>query len=206
MIALNDNPFSWDPKGGVSGAVTSVSLSSGGNKIDVSGTDEPIEITMPREPSSEPPAWISFTPDRYVYHKVSIAKNNTALSALIIPQNYSNSPFNGSIALAVYVRRKFKPTKERHGWKFFLPKQSNESLDKCSKPSEETNYTIFISDKELYKGVYYIGVSLLMSPGLHENDLINVTVNYTLKIYMSQCKYWSDAKNRWLTDGCHVSY
>ena len=40
MMAMKDNPFSWDPKGGVSGAVTSVTLKAGGGDgLNVNCTD-----------------------------------------------------------------------------------------------------------------------------------------------------------------------
>lgn len=207
MMALNDNPFTWDPKGGVSGTVTSVSLGGGGGAMNVSEADEPIEITMPREGDNDPPTLIEFPPltQKYVYHKVEIKKNNTAFTAHIIPQNYSEAPFNGSVMLGIYVRRNFRPTKDNADWSMIFPKELNETYDQCNPPPPEANYTLFISDKYLTEGVYWIGVSYLPPPGMPDDALVNVTLNYTLRIFTSQCKYWNEDKNKWMTDGCHVS-
>ena len=208
MMAMKDNPFSWDPKGGVSGSVTSVTLNAGGGDgLNVNGTDEPMEITMPREGEPDPPSTVSFSPDtqKYVYHKVELLKNNTAFTAHIIPHNFTEAPFNGSVMLGVYVRRKLKPTKQKNDWSFIFPKESNETFDACNPAPPEANYTVFISDKYLSKGVYWIGVSYLPPPGMPEDALVNSTLNYTLRIFTSQCKYWNEGKNKWMTDGCHVS-
>lgn len=209
MMAMKDNPFTWDPKGGVSGTVTSVKLNSGGGAgLNVSGSDEPIEITMPREGEMDPPTLVSFSPDtqKYVYHKVEIEKNNTAFTAHIIPHgNYTDAPFNGTVMYGVYVRRKLKPTSVKNDWSFIFPKESNVTQDACSPAQPEANYTLFISDKYLSKGVYWIGVSYLKPPGMPDEALVNTTLNYTLRIFTSQCKYWNEEKNKWMTDGCNVS-
>ena len=86
MMVMDDNPFSWDPTGGINGAVTSVSLSGPDGGLNVNGTEEPMEITMPREGTYDPPTLVSFEPyhQTFVYHKVKLKKNNTAISGKLI--------------------------------------------------------------------------------------------------------------------------
>lgn len=231
MMVLNDNPFSWDPHGGVSGAVTSISLSApGGSALDVNGTEEPMEITMPRKGTPDPPTRVSFQPytQKLVYHKVNIAENDTALSAHAIPIgvervfNYSanvtgydfnntsasNSSYNftlDNLILAVYVRRSYRPTKRMHDWKFLLPLEDNTTVDACNPPPPEAPYSLFVSDEYLSAGDYFIGVSVLLPPGVNEEALRGIELNYTVRVFTSQCKYWDDARDKWMTDGCHVS-
>ena len=204
-MGLPDNPFSWDPNGGVSGHVTSLTLGSGGSMLPVNDLDEPIELFIPRESKADPPEQFSLRPNKrkWNYHMITLDKNNTAITVQVHPANSSD-------IIMAYVRRANRPTLTQYDLKFRIPLEiNNTEVDECNPPSPDEPFTLFLNDSQVFKGNYYIGLTYLAPPSISVNGLINgdinMTVNYTLLMFTSQCKYWDDAANKWKTDGCHVS-
>lgn len=74
----------------------------------------------------------------------------------------------------------------------------------------DSNVTLFLSQKRLYMGTYF--VSIYFSPpsplnGQHDpaeckgNDL---SITYTLRTFKSKCLYWNEEFQKWKSDGCEV--
>ena len=199
MIGILRNPFTWDTKGDVEGPITTLRMTGNGKRLHIKGLSEPIEIYIPRKFQAGPPTLVNFKPieTKYVYHRVKIEQNNSALTAII-------RPWNESEVYIVYMRKKLRPTEENYDWKFYIPQQINDT-DQCDTMHTDDAYKVFVSDKDLTIGTVWIGVSLLQPPSMSLNDFANLTSNYSVTLYKSQCLYWNKMYDKWKSDGCYVS-
>jgi len=78
--------------------------------------------------------------------------------------------------------------------------------------TQQSNLTVFLSQRRLYVGTYYIGIKFSASP--LENEQKHSTectgndssVSYTLRTLKSRCLYWNEEFQKWKTDGCEVLF
>lgn len=75
---------------------------------------------------------------------------------------------------------------------------------------QESNVTVFLSQRRLYVGTYYIGIkfSPLSSEDGEEHSTEckgnDTNIIYTLRTLKSRCLYWNEEFQKWKSDGCEV--
>lgn len=77
---------------------------------------------------------------------------------------------------------------------------------------QQSNLTVFLSQRGLYVGTYYIGIKFSAvsleneqkhTPECTGNDS---SISYTLRTLKSRCLYWNEEFQKWKTDGCEVLF
>lgn len=74
----------------------------------------------------------------------------------------------------------------------------------------DSNLTLFLSQKRLYVGTYFISIHFSAPSPLNgqkhssecEGNDFNIT--YTLRTFKSKCLYWNEKFQKWKSDGCEV--
>ena len=73
---------------------------------------------------------------------------------------------------------------------------------------QQSKLTVFLSQRRLYVGTYYIGIKFSavtleneQTTECTENDS---SISYTLRTLKSRCLYWNEEFQKWKTDGCEV--
>ena len=54
-------------------------------------------------------------------------------------------------------------------------------------------------------GEYSVGIMMLNKKSIYASFGYNPSLNYTLRIFESNCKVWDDDVKEWSTKGCRVS-
>lgn len=77
---------------------------------------------------------------------------------------------------------------------------------------QQANLTVFLSQRKLYVGTYYIGIKFsTTSLGNEQEQPTKCTgndssISYTLRTLKSRCLYWNEEFQKWKTDGCEVLF
>ena len=249
---MNDNPFTWDKSAAaVSGQVVSLSFSSGGGKLGVSGLDEPMDIFVPRDTAVGTPEKFEYNPNRqrgWSFHRLVIDKKGTAANVEVqnsapfqlyvrrekpprisdydwmsssdqpnnTRRNESTSPNCSSVAISIMKEyAESRSANSRFGW---LPLSVGglplgltsagvkkfAKLSNCSSQSLDFSASLFMSDKQLRKGLYFIGIKYAGDLETGNNTEADFNVTYTLRVYKSKCMYWNETKQKWKSNGCEV--
>ena len=75
---------------------------------------------------------------------------------------------------------------------------------------QQSNLTVFLSQRRLYVGTYYIGIKF--SAMTLENEQTtectgnDSSISYTLRTLKSRCLYWNEELQKWKADGCEVHF
>lgn len=75
---------------------------------------------------------------------------------------------------------------------------------------QESKVTVFLSQRRLYVGTYYIGIMFSPIPSEegeeHSTECKGNDTNiiYTLRTLKSRCLYWNEEFQKWKSDGCEV--
>ena len=81
-----------------------------------------------------------------------------------------------------------------------------------SMKTQQSNLTVFLSQRRLYVGTYYIGIKFsavsLENEQKHSSECTghDLSISYTLRTLKSRCLYWNEEFQRWKTDGCEVFF
>ena len=76
----------------------------------------------------------------------------------------------------------------------------------------QSNLTVFLSQRRLYAGMYYIGIRFsavsLEKEQKHSTECTSndLSISYTLRTLKSRCLYWNEEFQKWKTDGCEVLF
>ncbi|XP_070577646.1 polycystin-1-like protein 2 [Ptychodera flava] len=192
------NPFNWDnTSADISSAIISLSFTDNtGSGIDVSGLDEPIELRLPiggllPEPEELNVSTVDPGVDLY-YYKLPISKPYTAVHFRIFPMfNVSWEDLNYTI----FFRPDELPTKSDYNYSGTLPNRefiNDTSIEEYLR--EEYVNTFFVpSDYTPVAGTYYFAI--YFEPG---------TLNISVQMFTSGCRYWDETDEVFKGDGCHV--
>ena len=73
---------------------------------------------------------------------------------------------------------------------------------------QQSKLTVFLSQRRLYVGTYYIGIKFsavtLENEQTTECTRNDSNISYTLRTLKSRCLYWNEEFQKWKTDGCEV--
>ena len=74
-----------------------------------------------------------------------------------------------------------------------------------------SNLTVFLSQRKLYVGTYYIGIKfspMSSEDGQDSSECKGNDTNilYTLRTLKSRCLYWNEEFQKWKSDGCEVHF
>lgn len=89
-------------------------------------------------------------------------------------------------------------------------KENTTSASHKSTKVQQSNLTVFLSQRRLYAGTYYI--SIKFSAMTLENEQTtectgnDSSISYTLRTLKSRCLYWNEDFQKWKTDGCEVHF
>ena len=181
--------------------------------IDKNGTAVNIEIKnsapfhvyvrrgMPPRASSY--GWKSTSDQPNNTHENQTTSTNCSSDAKSIIRDYNDSRFANSplgwIPLSIsQVALSLIPLTVNK-----LTKSSN-----CTSDSLDYSASLFMSDKEIHKGLYFIGIKYAGENEVtnrNESEAEGVNITYTLRVYKSKCMYWNETKQKWKSNGCEVS-
>ena len=89
-------------------------------------------------------------------------------------------------------------------------KENTTSATHKSTKIQQSNLTVFLSQRRLYAGTYYISIKFSamtleneQTPECTGNDS---SISYTLRTLKSTCLYWNEEFQKWKTDGCEVHF
>nr|XP_020470540.1 polycystic kidney disease protein 1-like 2 isoform X1 [Monopterus albus] len=186
ILNLEKNPFSWNERGDISGAVGALSLTThDGSNIPVQNLDDKIEILMPN---------------------LNGQQVNTSVLNL---RNYStvglDVPSDDNILLLKMV-----PSKDPLPFKVFLgymgyPTETNyvamTEMPQQQGTTQAERYTWMLDPKTFNgkTGTYYLVVRPIVGPGIKS---INATLSITP--VTTSCKFWHESILDWSTYGCVV--
>ena len=77
---------------------------------------------------------------------------------------------------------------------------------------QQSNLTVFLSQRRLHVGTYYIGIKFsavsLENERKHSTECAgnNSSISYTLRTLKSRCLYWNEEFQKWEADGCEVLF
>ncbi|XP_071956900.1 polycystin-1-like protein 2 [Antedon mediterranea] len=209
---MSTNPFNFDDSvSRLSNDSLVVSLAfktEGGNEHNISDISEPIEIMIPRS-GSQTILWQNVTAEPIkekfrVYHRVDIENTDTAISIEFQPY-CANTTYEISLAHNDY------PDTE-----------NNIFIKSINAETQGYIHKIFITSSIIgnHTGVFYLGVAEFKEEeddGAHSSSSSSVfeqevpmyisetfTCNYSVRIYLSGCNFWSKEKNTWTSEGCVV--
>lgn len=169
----------------------SLSYSINSKPLAITGLNKPIELFMKRP--SVLPTMEDFhlkSNSSWNFHKLEVTSADDSIYIEVFLNKCDHE-------LQVFVRKDLRPTFEDFDWtNKTLPRKSNNSNNTCA----ESMTTLFLSNKNLSKGVYFVGVTV------NGSDLLpNASVEYKMRTLISKCLFWNVEEEKWKGDGCWVS-
>ena len=174
--------------------------------ITVSNLERHVEYFLPGPADKLPEAEIfkvNVTETaQWSYHKLTINSKDEAVSIEV-------APFNCSHKLQVYVREREQPTKNDYTWTKVIWKASrdnwiNSNYTGCF--DDYTSYSLFLSNKDLRPSTYIVGVFYENKLEKPTNQNETVLMKYSMRVYKTKCLYWNEEREKWMGDGCEVSF
>lgn len=113
-----------------------------------------------------------------------------------------NTSSNSTGALNETIRQENNHTKETNATRAALK----------SVKIQQSNLTVFLSQRRLHVGTYYIGIKFsavsLENERKHLTECTgnNSSISYTLRTLKSRCLYWNEEFQKWKADGCEVLF
>lgn len=204
---MPSNYYTYDETSNdITSPVVSLSFQDKSNEetITVSNLNKHIEyfLSVPEALPESEKFSVNVRENAWVYHKLAITSNDQAVSIEV-------APFNCSHQLQVYVQENIKPTKEKYSWKKVIWQPSRENRTNVNYTEcfdENTDYTLFLSNTEVRKFTYIIGI--WYEDGKEEKQRHadeTVQMKYSIRVYQSKCLYWNESTEKWMGDGCVVS-
>ena len=201
------NPFLWDVSADhVTGShVASLELTSGtnGNKLEVSNLSKPIGIWIGRMKDGEKPNATSEQASRHKlrFHKFKVDRNESAIHIYACPQN-------SSFRLQVFLKKSSRPSEMVHDYNKTL---TSKTVDNSSESiTTDLGCILTISDAELNgsaAGRYYAGIRYIANDSQDTTAQAHPeSVNYTFKVFTSNCLYWDTTGDHWTNEGCQVRF
>ncbi|XP_055876323.1 polycystic kidney disease protein 1-like 2 [Biomphalaria glabrata] len=208
FLADSDNPFTFaDTDNNVGRGVLSLAYTCNGERINVSGTQEPIVLWMERDANmyqeslfvlitnTKTDVWSNFN-----YHPVNLTETNSSLQVILEPQDADSEYY-------VYLKFGERPNVTYYDYIGFSP---NDEVTKLSgyqslndSQKQQLRYTVtFPLDLTSSNGTYWIAVKYKRG----NIQLADTTANssYTLLNLVSGCRFWDDENNTWSSEGCQV--
>ena len=221
------NPYTWDySRTRVDSDVLSLDIKDDkGNVVNVSHLTSNINIQLPLHPKNHTPDVFEHfaKPAKLHYHVTRVDYEGTVIKIEIKPQT-------PKARYTIYVKYQQRPTTDNYDVNQTVSSNCN-SRD-TGKYDCVTDYFQVTAQKP---GPYYIGIlgeripkhkrviQRKRSPCVEVKDppptppsYKNVTVtpeydpltdvNYTLRVRLGSCVYWSQVQEKWITDGCKVRH
>ncbi|XP_072452062.1 polycystin-1-like protein 2 [Chiloscyllium punctatum] len=186
MVSFSVNPFMWTRKNEVSGAVSSLTLTSiNGTIHSVQNLTRDIEIMLPRSNVMHENRTEFRLGNNLTTIQVNVTSDSGTLLIHVEPEQ--------SIPLLLYFNYADEPNETNFLVSTQLPN---------TQYTGDAKYTWLISAAELVYGVGIYYLSVKPAPDRNSSQLTNITV--ALTSFISQCVYWDEVYNNWSSSGCRV--
>ena len=175
-----------------------------GDPIPVANLTEPISLFVATGQTPSVPSLVTLSHRAFVYHMLTIDKNDTSIHFEINPQDPNTE-------IIAYLKRGARPTREDYDFMQVVP---DEPPINATYPKDRHMFYVSNGDTNRttagtwYLGVFYNGT---LSPQFKLNSanvpklFIPKKVNYTLRMYSSGCLFWDKENDKWSGDGCVVN-
>ena len=175
-----------------------------GDPIPVANLTEPISLFVATGQTPSVPSLVTLSHRAFVYHMLTIDKNDTSIHFEINPQDRNTE-------IIAYLKRGARPTREDYDFMQVVP---DEPPINATYPKDRHMFYVSNGDTNRttagtwYLGVFYNGT---LSPQFKLNSanvpklFIPKKVNYTLRMYSSGCLFWDKENDKWSGDGCVVN-
>ncbi|XP_034041945.1 polycystic kidney disease protein 1-like 2 [Thalassophryne amazonica] len=185
MLSFEENPFSWNGRGNISGFIGGLSLSAkNGSTIPVENLSKDIEIILPRLLDEKVNTSI-LDLKNYSTVIINVASADSTLVLKLVP---SEDP----LTFKVFLGHEDYPTDTNHIAMTQMPQQG-------STPDERYTWLVDANTLKGNTGTFYLLVRPIVGPGIKSID-----ANLSVNVIASECRYWNELKLDWSTYGCRV--
>ncbi|XP_029980234.1 polycystic kidney disease protein 1-like 2 [Sphaeramia orbicularis] len=185
MLNLDKNPFSWNPRGNISGPIAALSLATkDGSGIAVQDLTEDIEILLP-SPTGQQVNTSVLDLRNYSTSTVHVPSDDITLVIKMVP---SEDP----LPFKVFLGHMNYPTDTNYVTMTEMPHRGD---------TVEEKYTWLIDPKMLKgnTGLHYLLVRPIVGPGIKF-----ITANLSITSISTMCKFWNESLLEWSHNGCRV--
>ncbi|XP_062619009.1 polycystin-1-related protein-like [Saccostrea cucullata] len=219
VLSSKTNPYVWDSSAKfINTPVLTLNLyDSDGQEIAVKNLNDNITIDISVDSSKLKISEINFpltSREKLSYHFFTVRSNMSSVHIIVKPEDPETK-------LECYVGIGRQPTIDDYDSNFTIPRELAYSVEDASL-RDELEHTIFLSPEYVQErgiGNYYLGVRPVYNETEEEeypnyddyySDYGITTpwdlLNYTISFVTSGCFYWDVYFDKWVSDGCQVSY
>ena len=232
-MAIKVNPHSSaDGAADVVGGITSLDMGFlGGNKMNVSGLENPIEMMISRDGGPVNSTHNCVGHQEMVFHSITVNKNHSSIQVILHPTvNFTGKQEGYLVHLFVYLKRGSRPSREDYDFNISLPDlpPANPTSNNTTKKNLKDPYLMLISNEAMNRtaaGMWYVGVyyNTIISPvqgegsdsgeqenaggsGSEEEEVVAPPkACYDAFIFTSACVYFDEVNEKFSTGGMTVS-